>query len=113
MSAKYDREAARLARIKRIYGLSPEQYAKISRARRCKICLRPWSETVRRVIDHSHKTGEVRSADICGYCNHWVLGNFEESDIETLRRIIKYLKDSHTGWFVPEKPKKKRRKTSR
>jgi hypothetical protein len=46
---------------------------------------------------------------LCRYCNHRLVGRHRDSRL--LRRIADYL-DVGTGWFVPEK-KKRRRKTPR
>ena len=55
-----------LARIKRIYGLTPELHAHfVARAGgRCEVC----KAEVKLVIDHDHNTGRVRGL-VCNTCN--------------------------------------------
>jgi len=57
-------------------------------------------------VDHNHKTGEIRGL-LCYRDNKFVIGR--HTDPEVLERAAAYLR-SHTGWFVPPKVKKKRRK---
>lgn len=97
---------ARWARIKRVYGLSKEDYDALDLGH-CPICNRVWSDTVRPVVDHSHKTLEVRGI-LCFYCNHRVVGRHTDGDL--LRRVGDYL-DTHTGLFTPVKKKKRKKKS--
>ncbi len=103
----YDKEKARWARILRVYGITKEQYAALDRGF-CPICDRSWSSSVVPCIDHDHKTGEIRGL-LCGYCNRYMVGRHR--DYFLVGRIASYLKPPHTGFVVPKrKPKKRRRK---
>jgi len=100
------REKARWSRILRVYGLTKEQYGSL-KSSVCPICLRPYSDTVKPVVDHNHQTGEVRGI-ICAYCNHRVVGRHTDSDL--ISRMADYLRGPHTGFIVPKPPKRKRKK---
>lgn len=99
------KEKQRWQRIKRIYGIDQEQYAKLDKGH-CPICLRTWGGTVRPAVDHDHVDGYVRGI-VCLYCNRTRIGRFR--DAELVRRIAKYL-DGPFEHVVPPKPKKKRKK---
>lgn len=98
------KEKAKWARIKRVYGLTKEQYDELNRGI-CRICLREFSPRVRPCVDHDHHTGEVRGV-ICLYCNLRVVGRHRDGDL--LRRAGDYVLGPHTGWIVPKKKRKKR-----
>lgn len=103
------REAARWARIKRVYGLTKEQYEELDYGH-CVICLRDWSQSVRPCIDHDHSSGEIRGL-LCSYCNHRVVGRHR--DWTLLQRVADYLKSPRKGWVVPPKKRKTRKKNGR
>lgn len=95
--------------LKRLYGITEEQYNELleRQDQRCAICLRHHSEfKTRLAVDHNHKTGEIRGA-LCNYCNHRIIGRHTDSSL--LLRMASYL-DRGTGWFVPERPPRKRKK---
>ncbi|MGD9682626.1 MAG: endonuclease domain-containing protein [Candidatus Obscuribacterales bacterium] len=102
------KERARWARIKRVYGLSKEQYEEIDPGH-CFICLRSWGNSVNPCIDHDHVTGVVRGV-LCRYCNHRVLGRHRDTNI--LRRVVDYLDRPRKDWIVPKKKRKKRGRKS-
>ena len=99
------REKARWSRILRVYGITKEQYDELDNGS-CYVCERSWGGTVQPCIDHNHKTGEIRGL-LCRYCNRYRVGHFTEPAM--VYRIYEYLQ-RHTGWIVPPKPKKKRKK---
>lgn len=102
-------EITRRCRLKRMYGLTPEQYDELlkSQNHRCAICDRHESEfKIKLAVDHNHVTNEIRGL-LCNYCNHRVLGRHRDADL--LRRMAEYV-ERHTGWFVPPKRPRKRRK---
>lgn len=99
------KEKARWARIKRVYGLTKEQYDELDPGF-CKICLRPWSNTVRPCVDHDHHSGHVRGV-ICLYCNHRILGRHRDSGV--IRRMADYLDEPSRQWVVPVKKKRKKK----
>lgn len=96
---------AKFARIKRVYGIDRDQYEAL-RTSVCPICLRAYGGTVIPVVDHNHKTGEIRGI-ICAYCNHRVVGRHVDADL--LRRVADHVA-KHTGLIVPPKPPKRRRR---
>ena|SRR5579859_2997989 len=102
-------EITRRCRLKRIYGITPEQYDELLKKQngRCAICDRHESEfKVRLAIDHNHATGEIRGLT-CTYCNHRVIGRHKDGKI--LRRLADYIEQG-TGLFVPPKQKTRRRR---
>ena len=79
--------------LKRLYGLTPEQYEDMLRKQlgRCAICFTPH---VRRrgvnnfAIDHDHSTGRIRGL-LCHNCNRG-LGHFQDS-VALLLNAMEYL----------------------
>jgi hypothetical protein len=100
------KDKARWARIKRVYGLSKEDYDKLDTGV-CPICLRAWSSTVRPCVDHDHSDGSVRGI-VCLYCNHRLIGRHRDGSL--VRRIADYLDNPRLGLIVPPKKKKKRKR---
>lgn len=83
-------------RVKRIYGITLEQYEqkKASQDYRCKLCSRHESELrVGLNLDHCHKTGKLRDF-LCNECNVGI-GNFKE-DTALLLKTIDYLIEHNT-----------------
>jgi hypothetical protein len=83
--------------LKRLYGMTREDYHKMSEAQdnKCYICNKindfgPWKNKL--VVDHNHKTDEVRKL-LCDKCNKG-LGQFND-DIELLLKAADYIKQ-HT-----------------
>jgi len=77
--------------LKRDYGLSVDDYNAIfaEQQGKCAICGRHQQKLKKGlVVDHNHKTGEVRGL-LCFRCNNG-LGSFKD-DIEQLRMAIIYL----------------------
>lgn len=107
MTPEEKKEKARWSRIKRVYGITQEEYNELDKGY-CPICLREWTEKVRPAVDHDHVDGWVRGV-ICLYCNRVRVGRFR--DHEVVQRIADYLKQEFT-YKVPPKPKKKRKKKS-
>lgn len=79
--------AQSLRRLRRLYGLSPEQYGEMfaRQAGRCPIC----NERRVLVVDHCHKTDKVRAL-LCDRCNR-LLG-VADDDIELLQAAIRFLR---------------------
>lgn len=80
--------------IKRLYGLSIEDYNKMltAQACKCKICGKqhdPSAKRGRLYVDHCHTTGQVRGL-LCGACNS-AIGYFKD-DITLLQKAIDYIK---------------------
>lgn len=106
MTPEEKKDRARWARIFRTYGLTKEQYDELNRGI-CPICIRTFDDNVRPVVDHDHKTGEVRGI-LCFYCNHRIVGRHR--DAQLIRRVADYLDGPFSGIIAP--PKKKKRKKS-
>lgn len=81
--------SVRKANLKRLYGITPEQYSKLSDSQegKCYICLcKPRSKAL--AVDHDHKTKEVRGL-LCLRCNK-ALGTFHDK-AEVVQRALDYL----------------------
>lgn len=101
-------ERTRNAYLIRTYGIDLSQYRQLldKQEGHCAICPKtPADEGRHLAVDHDHKTGEVRGL-LCAYCNHRVVGRHRDSAL--LRTMADYV-ERHTGWFVPDKKKRKRR----
>jgi hypothetical protein len=87
---KANSEKVHLAKIKRKFGITEEQYnfLRISQNDKCAICNNGGSYQ-RLGVDHNHKTGQIRGL-LCAQCNAGI-GNLKDS-IELLENSIKYLK---------------------
>ena len=108
---KEKKDKARASHLLRVYGITLDQYNLLRKKQgyRCFVCRRPEKEfKVRMAVDHDHKTGEIRGL-LCSYCNHRVVGR--NRDPEVMKRVYEYLSQG-TGWFVPKKRPKKKRKRS-
>jgi hypothetical protein len=80
--------------VRRLYGLSEEQFNKILEQQDhcCAICSAPQTSFARRPhVDHDHKTGFIRGL-LCPRCNT-ALGKLDD-DVQILRRAIDYLENS-------------------
>lgn len=95
--------------LKRYYGITQEMYDQLLERQggTCAICLKTPDENGQALaVDHDHKSREIRGL-LCRYCNHRVVGR--NRDGELLRKVADYV-ERHTGWFVPPKPKRRRKK---
>jgi len=87
----HDPEYKYHTRLKRIYGISIDEYNTIlsNQNNCCAICNRHQIEFKKRMhVDHCHKTGKVRGL-LCSNCNQGI-GHFYEN-INFLKNSIKYL----------------------
>lgn len=109
LTAEEKKDKARWARIKRVYGLTKEQYDELNTGS-CPLCLRVWSDSVRPCIDHDHKSGYVRGL-LCIHCNRYILGRLRDSSLA--RRIVAYLEGQPMTSKVPPKKKRKKKRVSR
>ncbi len=82
------REARRWDNIRKLYGLSKEDYDKlyVNQQGRCAVCR---IELPVLHIDHFHEDGTIRGL-LCGKCNRGI-GLFDDN-IELLEAVIKYLR---------------------
>lgn len=102
-------EKHRLYRLRTRYGITQEQYDELfsKQEGRCAICKKHQSELkARLVLDHCHKTSEIRAL-LCHYCNLWVVGKLRK---DTIQPIYDYLNSTYTGWFVPKRKRSKRKR---
>ena len=109
MSVKSSSRARHLASK---FGITEAQYAELleSQGGSCFICGKtPEEEGKNLAVDHDHKTGEIRGV-LCGHCNHRIVGRHRDPDL--LRRVAEYL-ERHTGWFVPKKAPRPRKRKAR
>ena len=91
------------------YGITESQYRALLslQAESCAICRRHYTEFNKNLaVDHDHVTQEIRGL-LCTYCNRYRVGRHRDPDI--LRRIADYISQG-TGWFVPKKKRKKRKR---
>lgn len=87
-------DGLRFRNLKRQYGLTPDDYIKMSTEQdnKCYICgevnkFGPWRDKL--VVDHCHETGKVRKL-LCDKCNKG-LGQFND-DPRLLEKAANYLK---------------------
>lgn len=75
--------------LKKLYGMSPEEYSTLMAAQggKCAIC-RSSCPRGRLSVDHNHETGEIRGL-LCRDCNR-ALGIFRD-DPDRLRKAAEYL----------------------
>ena len=85
---------ARCARLKRVYGISCEQYDKMMRRqhRRCAICGRPF-DVRRAYVDHDHSTHRVRGL-LCFTCNRYKVA---KNDALSAQAVVAYLLSDFDG----------------
>ena len=86
-------EKRRKSGLKHAYGITDGDRARLLNNQNglCRICDRPFSETLKPYIDHSHKTGKVRGI-LCHHCNT-ALGMLNENH-ELFLKAIKYLSEA-------------------
>jgi hypothetical protein len=84
------RATTRNALLKRIYGLSTEEFDALLVAQGyvCAICQQNDNLGRQLSVDHDHKTGKIRGL-LCGMCNRAI--GFLRDDPALLRRAIEYL----------------------
>lgn len=95
--------------LKRKYGITLEQYDELfeKQGGRCAVCDRHQDEfKTSLAVDHSHKTRRIRGL-LCIGCNYRLVAKHEDACL--LRKVAAYIEQG-TDWYVPEKPKKRRRK---
>lgn len=99
------KEKVRLERLKRVFGLSPDEERRLLRVQRgvCAICKQPERVMLRGAkprlsVDHDHKLGKPRGL-LCRRCNA-ALGNFNDSE-ELLKAAISYLRRWRKHYGLP------------
>ncbi len=96
----------RWTRIKRVYGLTKQDYYTILSAQdnKCPVCSKKYCEN-KFVVDHLHcKYPMPIRGIICRYCNHRVVGRHK--DPELLRSAANYIENANTGHWIVKKKKK-------
>jgi hypothetical protein len=103
---------ARAYSLKRLYGITPEQYDEMLRDQNycCAVCGRHESEfKTKLAVDHDHVTLDLRGC-LCTFCNSRVIGRHR--DPELFRRAYEYLIAPRRGWLAPKrKPRKRKKRT--
>lgn len=104
-------EKRRSYMLKYTFGISAEEYEELLEKQNysCYICERPETVFAKKLaVDHDHITGEIRGL-LCHSCNKLVIG--KQRDPNIFLKAAEYLKGPFTGWFVPnKKPRRKRKK---
>lgn len=103
------KERARWYNIKRLYGISQNEYEELLEEQdgKCGICKRHHTEFSRSLaVDHDHNDQTIRGL-LCQHCNQRLLGRHTSSVL--FRNAADYLERPRRGWLVP-KPKRKTRK---
>jgi len=98
--------------LKRVYGISVAQYEELLEKQHhcCAVCGKHENEEKKSLaVDHNHKTGEVRGL-LCNYCNHRLVSRHTDGNL--LRKIADYIEQG-TGWFVPKKKPKRRKRNAK
>jgi Recombination endonuclease VII len=101
---------ARVYTLRRTYGITEAQYTSLlTRQNSCCGCCGRHKDVFKTnlCVDHNHETGEIRGL-LCVHCNRYVVGRHKESTL--LHSAAAYLDNEYTGWFVPPKAKKRRKK---
>ena len=78
-------------RLKRVYGITEEEYnlRLEEQGGKCAICRQPATNfKVRLAVDHNHKTERIRGL-LCGNCNH-ILGKCKDS-LDVIQNAYCYL----------------------
>lgn len=87
--------------LKKIYGITMEQYEEMLAAQHygCKICgISPEEHGKSLVVDHCHNTRKVRGL-LCNHCNIGI-GHLKE-DLGNFRKAMQYLSAAKSGLHEP------------
>lgn len=109
LQVKIQKEKAKAYALKRIYGISLEEYNELleRQGNSCAVCKRDQSVFGKNLsVDHDHVTGEIRGL-LCQHCNHRVVGRHRTPDL--LQAAATYLQGPFTGLIVPKKVRKRKR----
>lgn len=100
-SLRKRRESAKWGRIKKLYGMSPNDFMLMLRKQngQCAICMIELKEKNTH-IDHNHTTGDVRAL-LCNKCNQ-AIGLFDE-DAARIKVAIRYLEKFGHAKRLPKK----------
>jgi hypothetical protein len=106
------RAKARESHLKRTFGITTSQYTTIlkSQGGKCGVCKRPARQFKKRLaVDHDHKTKRIRGL-LCIHCNRYVIGRHRDPDL--FANASEYLRQG-TDHYVPDRPKRRRRRKTR
>jgi hypothetical protein len=95
--------------LQRVYGVSELWYNTLLKGQKncCAVCGKHKSlEKKSLAVDHDHKTREIFGI-LCSFCNHKLIGRIRNPDL--FAKAAGYLLKG-TGYFVPVKKKKKRKR---
>lgn len=92
---KSTREASTRHYLKKLYGMTLEQYREMEEQQdyRCAICREPETQNRNLAVDHCHSTGKVRDL-LCQSCNT-AIGKLKDSP-ELIRAAADYI-ESHSS----------------
>lgn len=110
--ARRDPEKARRYALKRLYGITLEEYNDLleQQGGGCALCGKtPEEEGQSLAVDHVHEPPYKIRGLLCRYCNHRRIGRHKDADL--LRRMADYL-ERDTGLCAPA-PKRKRRRVAK
>ena len=106
------RPSARDYHLRRNFGITLAQYDEllVKQGHKCGVCKRPNTAfKTNLAVDHDHKTGRIRGL-LCVHCNRYVIGRHRDPDL--FHNASEYLRQG-TDLFVPDRPRKKRKKRTR
>jgi recombination endonuclease VII len=97
---RYRTRYARLqrnARLKKAYGISPEQYEKMldKQGGVCALCFRA-PKKIPLPVDHDHHSGRVRGL-LCFFCNRHRLARANDTDWQIYERLLAYIRSDFDG----------------
>lgn len=96
--------------LRRTYGIGEQEYSVLLERQKgvCYICERSPEELGARLcVDHDHHTGQIRGL-LCRFCNRFVIGRHRNPVL--FQRAALYLEQPETGWIVPPKVKRRKRR---
>lgn len=101
-AVKARRARAHENHVKRVFGLSDGEYARLLAAQGgvCFLCRRAKGLNKKLPVDHDHKTGRIRGL-LCNPCNQ-MLGHGRD-DVDFFRRVIAYLLNPPASWVGLDK----------
>lgn len=111
-NSEYYTSKARERHLRHKFGITLDQYEELLNRQEncCAVCKRHKDNfKTNLAVDHDHITGEIRGL-LCTHCNRYHVGRHRNGDL--LRNIASYV-EGGTGWFVPEKKPKKRKKIAK
>lgn len=110
-----DKRTVRDKYLRRVYGITVDQYETLlkSQGGGCGVCGKTHKEEGKALaVDHRHSgdfKGEITGV-LCSFCNHRLIGRHKDPVL--LYKMADYL-GNHTGWFVPEKKKKRKKRVKK